>query len=763
RPGPVIRNEWRNGGYPAWLLRRPEYDMPLHDVLEGRYPATATLQNAHSDDAAKEWLANDTHRRFASRWLRTLLRDVQPWSSDVIAIALDDDQGAYLDNQTWPAPHLAQYLRYLRGVVQEITGPHVPLFINTYQMKVTASSPVWAWGNWYQGDAYAIGEHDRAQLELDTGLLQTRPLQPAMISEFQAGWLQGPDETQPRPADPTNTALALGSLIGIGAHGIVNFPVQDTLYPAGDEVPFANAFYGWDAALTIEGAPSARYAPTATWGAILAAYGPALARSHRVADAAVAYLTSAYDPRSITNDEIATIAQQTILAQQWCRAASLACDLVDLHYVSRGALRHYPLLVVPRALARPFVDAQTNAALAAFRNAHPSSTFDRNFSERDVARARTEANALLARALHARTVDGFAGATVLQTDGGAPQLFLAAQNYSAAPVRAALTVHVPGLSTRHVQLTLPARSATVQPLDVQAPEIFPLPLSRGVTPETPLPLDGYAFPAQAAFRRVPPHQAVAYRADVFGDGAPVVVMENTLVRVIVSPSAGGRGFVFESKASGRSMFNTIGAMRDGLALPPSPSPRDYIAKYTHEMDAGTFNRPYDAAILRSGSIAVVRLSYAAQDLGGTHFVRTLRLLPDERELRLESRATQPAKRFDALSVGDASDDPRTIRILIAQHDAPLSIGTTVTLEASMSAIALYSTKTHELAVLRWSTTPGPVTVDERRQGIIVEVPSGTAARARYAYDTAPTLAGARAAFEHLTGRTSDGANGGARR
>ena len=25
RPGPVIRNEWRNGGYPAWLLERPEY------------------------------------------------------------------------------------------------------------------------------------------------------------------------------------------------------------------------------------------------------------------------------------------------------------------------------------------------------------------------------------------------------------------------------------------------------------------------------------------------------------------------------------------------------------------------------------------------------------------------------------------------------------------------------------------------------------------------------------------------------------------
>jgi hypothetical protein len=41
---------------------RPEYGMPLHDLLEGRYPPTATLQNAHSDDAAAEWMRNATHR-----------------------------------------------------------------------------------------------------------------------------------------------------------------------------------------------------------------------------------------------------------------------------------------------------------------------------------------------------------------------------------------------------------------------------------------------------------------------------------------------------------------------------------------------------------------------------------------------------------------------------------------------------------------------------------------------------------------------------
>src|SRR5271156_90952 len=154
RPGPVIRNEWRNGGYPAWLLQRPEYGMPLHDLLEGRYPPTATLQNAHSDDAAAEWMRNQTHMRYARRWLERVLQECQPYADRIVAVALDDDQGAYLDNQTWPAPHLRSYLEWLRGVVHGVTGPRELTFINTYQMKVPASSPVWSMGNWYQSDTY---------------------------------------------------------------------------------------------------------------------------------------------------------------------------------------------------------------------------------------------------------------------------------------------------------------------------------------------------------------------------------------------------------------------------------------------------------------------------------------------------------------------------------------------------------------------------------------------------------------------------------
>ncbi len=65
-----------------------------------------------------EWLGNATHLSFAASWLRDVLHAVEPYSQDVIAIALDDDQGAYLDNDTWPAPHWHAYIGWLRSTVQ---------------------------------------------------------------------------------------------------------------------------------------------------------------------------------------------------------------------------------------------------------------------------------------------------------------------------------------------------------------------------------------------------------------------------------------------------------------------------------------------------------------------------------------------------------------------------------------------------------------------------------------------------------------------
>ena len=382
RPGPVIRNEWRNGGYPAWLLSRPEYDMPLHDVLEGRYPATATLQNARSDDAAAEWLRNRTHLRYASRWLHRALDEFRPVADRVLAVQLDDDQGAYIDNQTYPAPHLRRYLRWLERQVREVVGPLTPAFVNTYQMRAPWSSPVWTMGNWYQSDAYTVGTHDRVDLDFSTLLLSTNPRGPLAQSEFQAGWLAGPEDPAPRPADPSNTLLALDELVALGAQGVIDFPMQDTLAEPGWEAPFSNAFYGWDAAISLDDtgrpAPSSagtlprpdRWEPTAAFGALVSRLRPLLTSAHRVADVAVAY--GEPPPRADSRPPAGSGAIVTRVRDELrrCTERGLTCALFDVRRPPRDLRSASGDVVIGPELARASAPGVLRALRAMLHRSH---------------------------------------------------------------------------------------------------------------------------------------------------------------------------------------------------------------------------------------------------------------------------------------------------------------------------------------------------------------------------------------------------------
>ncbi len=600
RPGPVIRNEWRNGGYPAWLLKRPEYGMPLRDVLEGRYPATATMQNQHSDDAAAEWMHNATHMRYATRWLARVLQAVAPWRRDVIAIALDDDQGAYLDNQTWPAPHFQKYLGYLASIVRAGVGPRVPLFINTYQMKVTASAPVWAWGNWYQSDAYSIGEHDRAQLEFSTGLIATQPHLPVMMSEFQAGWLQGADEAFPRAADPSNTTLALSTLLQQGMHGVVNFPVQDTLNPAGWEAPWANAFYSWDAALSVQLTQQGRWLPTRRFGEWIHSAGPLLAQMHVKADAAIAYTASAYTPASLTKDDFFSIAQSTMDAQRGCRDARVTCALIDLRFASQGDLQRYWAIIVPPGLRNLAFIATVNQKLAAYR-----------------ARGGQIVASASAAAIAHPAAGGIPNA-VLLVDPDERYGMLSVVNYSNTPQHVSQArLSAENLNAAAPAFTVPPRNASLIPIAVPG-HLFPhvARLQRSAQP-------------QAAGERVPLRTAswlTGHGQDVYQDGYPAVILENASLRLIVSACAGARAFIFEDKRSKENLFTTAGAFRDAWSPQLPPSERDYIGRYTHPIAAGTFNRcyaQYDVSRLQA------RFTYAAPDApaGGALFQKTVSVDP----------------------------------------------------------------------------------------------------------------------------------------
>ncbi|MGA8534718.1 MAG: amino acid permease, partial [Candidatus Tumulicola sp.] len=586
RPGPVIRNEWRNGGYPAWLLELPEYNMPLHDVLEGRYPATATLQNTQADAAGDEWLRNATHLRGSQGWLRSVLRAAAPYAGDVIAVALDDDQGAYLDNDTWPAPRWHAYIDWLRLTVQSVIGTRVPVFVNTFEMKVPAASPAWAWGDWYQSDAYAIGAHDLAQLDFATGLLQTQPAAPVMYAEFQAGWLQSADEALPRPSDPANTALALGELLRDGVHGIVNFPLQDTIYPDGWEAPWANWSYAWDAALTSDLQPAARYEPTAAFGEDVRRYGTLLARTHVAADAGIIWPPSLFWSLTLTNRDFRAFADATIAMQHDCNARGLSCELVDLAYAGDALLDRYPRLLLPIALS-PRLRAAMVAPVAR--------TFNR------WRRRGRIVDTLASPDIVPRLRGGPSRATLLLADDDS-YAFIEAVNPSSAA-----RTYAPG------QVALAGRDVAVAPFDVA-------PRSARLVPVGLAHADGATIVPVSSSATPPP----------FADDA-AHILDNGRLRVAFAPNAGAR--ISELAAPGfGNVATSIGLLRDATAPEPPASERDYIAAYTHPLPAGTFNRTYECASPANTGVALgVACSYDAPDIpaGGARFERSLTLGGDE--------------------------------------------------------------------------------------------------------------------------------------
>jgi hypothetical protein len=767
RPGPVIRNEWRNGGYPAWLLERPEYGMPLHDLLEGRYPPTATLQNAHSDDAAAEWMRNATHRIYARRWLERVLRECAPDADRIVAVALDDDQGAYIDNQTYPAPHLRAYLEWLRSIVHGVTGPREPVFINTYQMKVTASSPVWAMGNWYQSEAYSLGDHDRAQLEFSTGLLHTRRHQPMMASEFAAGWLEQPNDVRPRATDPSNTALALATMIAMGVRGVVNFPVQDTLNPSGWEAPFANAFYAWDAALTIDGSRTARALPTAQFGAIVRQLGPELAASTPRYDAAIAYLGASYGTGAATNDLFANVEAGTIAAQAACRDAGLSCALVDPATLDRDSTERYPILIVPRVTGAPALLPHVAAQLARYARTGP------------VVRDAEGAGPLLAalRAAGRRpVVEGVPGATFASVPVDAPAVrvpagaafgripadaiagFLTVVNYSTNELQVPAGASVALDRTRRAALpafTVPSHAAIVVPVRdgrgvatfVPVPAIagaglVPTPSGIPIRNDARLPAPEPPVPATGT--------AIARVRDVLRDGSTTVELDNGLVRLIVSADAGARAFVFEDDETRRNIFTSVGAMRDDVAVEPPLSTSDRIAKYTHQFPAGMFNRCYTATLASTGSVAAATFAYHAPDVlpAGATFSHTVVLRPGERAVTLDETALVPGRTqadpqrivsVTSLSVGDTANAMTTEQIL-SPGATPFAADSTLHV-TSGNALGYYDTQTGELATIAWHAGDiEDAAILEQAHSIVVRLTLAAAnAHIRFGYPTAASL------------------------
>jgi hypothetical protein len=570
------------------------------------------------------------------------------------------------------------------------------------------------------------------------------------MSEFQAGWLAPPEDPAPRPADPSNTTLALHTLLGLGMRGVIDFPAQDTVSPAGWEAPFANASYAWDAALDVNLVPSPRYPPTKRFGDILRAHGDELADARRSADGAIAYLTSAYDETQLTNADVFAILARTQQTQQTCRARHLTCDLVDLRFADDRALRRYPFLIVPRnVIGRPLTEL-ARSRLARYQAAGGHVVPD----VPDVVTPR---------------MGGIADATLLLAHDGAA--FIDIVNFdslphpvpltrirlprgkiwtigplSVAPRDAVLLYRAPSGATGNSGVTAAAApagadvvpDASASPARGAQTPVLPTPLAsaRPCQPAQMLDVSPSATPLDGPSPLAAPQLIEDDRA---ADGYPRLTLANAAIAVTLAPSAGARAFTFrtpDGPCGGTNVFTSVGALRDDVAIQPPLSTTDRIGKYTRSFPAGFFNRTY--AIERRTTTAdsvSATLAYDAPDVvpSGAHFERTISLRSNEPAFTVTQRVT--------FGAGAGAARQRAVR-----YDSFDARDTTVIDDRSEGAVGWYSAVTQRVAVVAWplADIETAALMPEQTSTVLrLQFSSTSESRTRYALDPAADINAAR--------------------
>jgi hypothetical protein len=385
RPGPMILNEWRHGGYPEWLLKRPEYRMDAVDRLEGRYPPLATLNARDAEAAAAGWLENPTHLEYARKWLGAVARELAAYSANrtvrvkvreakkeapeekeisgpLLFVQLDDDMA--IGRTNYAGPKFWRYMDELRRML-EAGGLEVPVYINPTDMRVSAAGagleqPIGVMGQWYLSPAARpaaspsaapsetrLSPHDVSTLEFFVETLNTQPAFPPILIEYQAGWYTPGDDARPLESPPANTLLSSRLLFAHGLHGLNYFPAQDTFSPAGYETPWANRYYRWDAALDLNGNRQPRARAVLRNARILENWGEFLAASHKRADFGIVYPLGAYPQLPLTGEDILHISHSVMRLERLAHLAGLASELLDPHYQPVEQILRHALVLLP--------------------------------------------------------------------------------------------------------------------------------------------------------------------------------------------------------------------------------------------------------------------------------------------------------------------------------------------------------------------------------------------------------------------------------
>ncbi len=394
RPGPLIGDEWRNGGYPPWLLAYSNYKMSASAIQTGMAPPGAGLAMHDANAAARGWLANEIHMSYTRRWLTAVSRELAPYSAKntvvisepgeregetqekqisgpLLFVALDD---ALAIPPASESPDLARYLAELRGAMLRggldatsfVTAVDVAghgggsLSIGTPESDPTHAGVA---GEWFFSSSSVRGAAQPASLGSSparpsvltadgasslaflANSLGTQADFPPLLSGFAASTLALHGDVRATQPSTEGTLLASRLLVGNGIRGIVYAPLQDTLTPAGWETAAAPRYFRWDAALDLAGNRGPRANGVSRNGQLVSAWGAMLAASHLRADFGIVDLRAS----SATADQV-EIARNALAVKSIFRVAELAGftpEMVNPAVQSVERLLRDPVILLP--------------------------------------------------------------------------------------------------------------------------------------------------------------------------------------------------------------------------------------------------------------------------------------------------------------------------------------------------------------------------------------------------------------------------------
>ncbi len=381
--GPVVDHDWRHGGYPAWLLERPEFEVDARARRPGHDPPFLELAAQDPESAARTCLDNATHISYTRKWLARVAQELAPYSihrtlrrtvpaekkkqgpieieesGPLLLVHLDT--GLALPPRTPAGAFLRQYADELRAALAA-GGLDVPVFVRSqmlaaYPWGSTTENPIRVAGQWYLPEASTPRRDGDPPLRFAPGnavdvaflaaILNTQQAFPPLLADYRAAWPAPTEDERPRVAAPENALLSSRLFLAHGLAGINYAPLQDSLTPAGYEAPDSNRFHRFDAALDINANPQPGARTIRRTGQLLPLWGELLGSSHQRADFAVVYPLRTLPQTSVLPEDVQRAAEAVQKLQRLAAAAGLAVELLDVHHQPVEHLLRHPLILLP--------------------------------------------------------------------------------------------------------------------------------------------------------------------------------------------------------------------------------------------------------------------------------------------------------------------------------------------------------------------------------------------------------------------------------